>query len=93
MKAAVITGDTPKKQKEFLVGLFKRGVLDVLVGTATMATGLDGVDKVCNTLIIVNDIDGDHSLRRQLIGRILPRGEDSDATGKHIYRLVVNDVP
>lgn len=93
VRAAVITGDTPKKQKELLVGLFKQGGLDVLVGTATMATGLDGVDKVCNTLIIVNDIDGDHSLRRQLIGRILPRGEDSDATGKHIYRLVVNDAP
>jgi len=55
-----------------------------LIGTATLATGVDGIDKVCQTLLILDDIRGDGSLRRQLIGRILPRGEDDG-----ISRLVI----
>ena len=46
----------------------------VLIGTSALATGVDGIDKVCDRLLIFDDIVGDHSLRRQLIGRVLPRG-------------------
>jgi hypothetical protein len=38
-------------------------------------------------LILVDDTD-DESLRRQIIGRILPRGADTDASKKVIYRLI-----
>jgi hypothetical protein len=58
----------------------------MLIGTATLATGTDGLDKVCNTLFIVNDTDDD-ALRRQLIGRILPRGDSASTTAKQIFRL------
>ena len=67
---------------------FLDGVLDVLVGTASLATGTDGLDKVCNQLIILDDTDDD-SLRRQLIGRIMPRGEGGDASVKQVHRLVL----
>ena len=33
-------------------------------------------------------VDDDESLRRQIIGRILPRGADTDASKKVIYRLI-----
>lgn len=86
-KAAIITGDTGRGDKAIAVARFLAGDYEVLIGTATMATGLDGVDKMCDHLLIVDDTDDD-SLRRQLMGRILPRGLDDDASGKVFTRLV-----
>ena len=57
------------------------------MGTTALATGTDGIDKVCDTLVIVDDVD-DAALRRQLIGRILPRGLDTDLTNKRVLRFV-----
>ncbi|QYC53775.1 DNA helicase [Microbacterium phage EugeneKrabs] len=55
-----------------------------LIGTTAMATGVDGIDKVCTSMLILDDIEGDNAKRRQLIGRILPRG-----TADKRERLVV----
>lgn len=81
----LITGDT----KHVDVERYKREFIEqegsgVLVGTTALATGVDGIDKVCQTMLILDDIVGDNSLRRQLIGRILPRGGDDG-----IERIVV----
>ena len=67
--------------------MFLSGRRRILIGTASLATGLDGLDKVCDTLIIVDDTD-DNSLRRQLVGRILPRGGNVDNKTKRIHRLI-----
>ena len=88
VKHAVVHGKTPAKKKAAYLDAFRDGVLDVLVGTATLATGTDGLDKVCDQLIILDDTDDD-SLRRQLIGRIMPRGEGGDASVKQVHRLVL----
>lgn len=84
---AVVTGKTTKKDKDRLVQEFKDGKHDVLVGTASLATGTDGLDKMCDWLVILDDTTDD-SLRRQLIGRIMPRGLDTDASRKQVYRLL-----
>lgn len=86
-KARLITGGTHGDDRDVALEMFKRGELDALIGTTALATGTDGLDKVCDYLVIVHDTD-DPSLRRQIIGRILPRGEDTDASNKHIYRLL-----
>lgn len=88
VKHGLVTGKVSKKFKDAQVEAFKDGVLDVLVGTASVSTGTDGLDKVCNTLLILDDTDDD-AARRQLVGRILPRGQDTDATMKEIYRLLL----
>lgn len=88
VKHAVVTGGTPPKKKAARIAAFKDGVLDVLVGTATLATGTDGMDKMCDNLIILDDTDDD-ALRRQLVGRIMPRGTDTDASKKLVHRLVI----
>jgi superfamily II DNA or RNA helicase len=88
LKVALVHGSTPTKKKTAYLEAFKDGVLDVLIGTASLATGPDGLDKVCDTLVILDDTDDD-ALRRQLIGRIMPRGEDTDATGKKVFRLLL----
>lgn len=82
----LVTGDITAAEKLRRVALFKEGQHDVLIGTATLATGTDGLDKMCDTLLIVDDTDDD-SLRRQLMGRILPRGLDVDASSKAVWRL------
>jgi len=89
VKHAVVTGSTPAKQKAAYISAFKDGVLDVLVGTASLATGTDGMDKMCDHLVILDDTDDD-ALRRQLIGRIMPRGADTDASNKIVHRLVLS---
>ena len=83
----LVTGRTSAKEKDETLDEFREGHLDVLIGTASLATGTDGLDKVCDTMVIVNDTDDD-SLRKQLIGRILPRGAATDVSNKHVYRLV-----
>jgi len=87
-KVALVTGDTPAKKKAARIDAFRDGVLDVLVGTASLATGTDGLDKVCDVLIILDDTDDD-SLRRQLIGRIMFCVDDAAATEKQVYRMVL----
>lgn len=84
---AVVTGATPTHAKAREIERFIGGKVDVLCGTAALATGTDGIDKVCDTLVIVDDTDDD-ALRRQLVGRILPRGLDTDESGKKVYRFV-----
>ena len=82
-----VTGTETTKQKAQMIADFKTGDYDALIGTAALATGTDGLDKVCDTLIILQDTDDD-ALRRQLIGRIMPRGTDTDASRKQVYRFI-----
>ena len=84
---ALVTGSTPAKQKLELIQKFREGEFDVLVGTATLATGTDGLDRMCNTMVLLNDTD-DGALRRQLVGRILPRGENADYSKKKFWRIL-----
>lgn len=83
---AIITGDTPKKVKAAILNEFRTGAHDILIGTATLATGTDGLDRVCDTLVILDDTDDD-ALRRQLVGRIMPRGAFSNVSDKQILRF------
>ena len=93
-KVEVLTGSTSKKVKDNLVHWFRSaprkswGQKKVLIATATMATGTDGFDKVCDDLILLQDTQDD-SLRRQLVGRILPRGKADASRKKRFSRLVV----
>jgi superfamily II DNA or RNA helicase len=83
----VVTGDLTPLQKRKRIDRFLSRRTDVLVGTATLATGTDGMDKVCDWLVILDDTEDD-ALRRQLVGRIMPRGLDTDVSRKKVYRLV-----
>lgn len=84
----LVTGDTSTKKKQLIIDEFRSGAIDVLIGTASLATGTDGLDKVCDTLLIVDDTEDD-ALRRQLIGRIMPRGEATSSAHKSVFRLVL----
>lgn len=87
----LLTGKTSPKRKDEIISNFRAQLTHILVSTATLATGTDGLDKVCDTLLIVQDTQDD-SLRRQLVGRILARG-DGDDSNKRFHRLVLPPVP
>ena len=78
----LITGDTTPGEAERIKQGFLASEIParVLVGTSTLATGVDGLDKVCDQLLIFNPLEGDPSKERQLIGRVLPRGTSDRPT-------------
>lgn len=83
---ALVTGKTSKNDKARIIHEFLGGIHKVLIGTATLATGTDGMDRVCDTLLIIDDTEDD-ALRRQLVGRIMPRGDFVSAAAKQVIRL------
>ena len=83
--ALAVNGKMSKVAKNEAIEDFKLGRMNALVGTQTLATGTDGLDKVCDTLVILDDTEDD-AMRRQLIGRIMPRGEAT--TVAHSNRVV-----
>lgn len=83
---ALVTGTMKTQDKEDAIDSFRIGATNVLIGTATLATGTDGLNRICDNMIILDDTEDD-SLRRQLIGRIMPRGGVGDALDKTIIRL------
>lgn len=83
----LLNGQDSTKNKEFKRVQFVDGPTQILVGTSSLATGMDGVDKVANTLVILDDTPDD-SLRRQLVGRVLPRGAAKQKRGTWVYRMV-----
>lgn len=89
LKSVYIDGDTSMTDKNAAVKQFiEDPETEFMVGTASMATGTDGIDKVCKLMVIVDDTDDD-ALRRQLVGRILPRGivTPDDYVGRVAYRF------
>jgi hypothetical protein len=85
----LVDGSLTTKTKARVIDAFRKGDLEFLIGTASLATGTDGLDKVSDMLIILDDTDDD-ALRRQLIGRIMPRGADVDASMKQVHRIVLS---
>jgi superfamily II DNA or RNA helicase len=91
--ATVVTGSTSKLSKDTAIEAFRTGQLDALVGTQTLATGTDGLDKMCDALVILDDTE-DNAMRRQLIGRIMPRGgATTEAHTNRVIRVVPEPSP
>ena len=86
-RVLLVTGDDSTTTKEEKIEAFRQGEVDILIGTSTLATGTDGLDRVCDQLIILDDTE-DAALRRQLIGRILPRSSGVELENKRIIRFV-----
>ena len=79
-----------KVAKNEAIEEFKAGRLNALVGTQTLATGTDGLDKMCDMLVIIDDTE-DNAMRRQLIGRIMPRGQATTVThSNRVVRIVAS---
>lgn len=71
-KTAVYSGDDKSGLVEFL-----KFDADVLIATSCLATGVDGLQEVCNR-IIVNTLPWTHAEFEQLKGRIYRQGQKND---------------
>jgi superfamily II DNA or RNA helicase len=91
--ATAVHGKLSKTMKNEMIDTFKAGRLHALVGTQTLATGTDGLDKMCDVLVILDDTE-DNAMRRQLVGRIMPRGEaTTQAHSNQVLRVVPEPLP
>lgn len=68
-EVALFNGDTKEGLDEFI-----SGNADVLIATSCIATGVDGLQTVCNRLII-NALPWTHAEYKQLVGRIYRQGQ------------------
>ena len=84
-RSVAITGET-KDYERVKRDFISDPSVQFLVGTTALATGVDGIDKVCQGLILLDDTNDD-AKRRQLIGRILPRGGEDDRL-RHVLKAV-----
>lgn len=67
---------------------FKDGEIDVLVGSAPIGTGVDGIQKVCNTLIPVI-LPWTSSEYDQLVGRVNRQGSKFEKVNIYIPQVVI----
>ena len=73
---AALNGEIAQKQREQIVGRFKKGHLDILVATDVVARGLD-IDRISH--VINYDIPGDTESYVHRIGRTGRAGRKGDA--------------
>ncbi len=70
--ASLFNGSTKDGLDKFI-----NGDVDILIATSCIGTGVDGLQKVCNRLII-NCLPWTHAEYKQLIGRIYRQGQIKD---------------
>jgi reverse gyrase len=68
---------------------FKEGKIDVLIGSAPIGTGVDGIQYVCNTLIPIC-LPWTSSEYDQLVGRVNRQGSNFDHVNIYIPQVVIN---
>lgn len=73
------TGEVDSDSRGNILEGFLNGNIDVLIGSSAIATGVDGLQQVCNRLII-NVLPWTHAEREQLIGRIYRQGQQNPVT-------------
>lgn len=71
-RVAIFTGETKDGLKQFI-----HGDADVLLASSCIGTGVDGLQHVCNRLI-VNSLPWTHAEFEQLKGRFYRQGQKSD---------------
>jgi hypothetical protein len=68
--------------------LFKKGEIDVLIGSAPVGTGVDGIQYVCDTLIPIV-LPWTSSEWEQLKGRIVRQGSVFNSTNIYIPQVTI----
>lgn len=64
---------------------FKRGEVQVLIASRPVSVGVEGLQEVCNNLII-NTLPWTHAQYEQLIGRLHRLGQHSDVVHVHVIK-------
>jgi hypothetical protein len=84
-RVGVYTGEEKSGLEDFL-----RGEVDVLIGSTPIATGVDGLQRVCNRLVFVN-LPWTSAEYEQIIGRLHRQGSVFDKIEVVILQVVLRD--
>jgi len=84
---AFFTGADHSGLKQFL----KRKV-QVLIASRPISTGIDGLQQICNRLII-NTLPWTNAQYQQLLGRLVRRGQIQDVVHVHILKASIGGYP
>lgn len=86
-KIAMYTGSESVKQKDEAVKSFIEGDSNVFIISLRSGAGLDGLQKVCNTIVFA-EIDWSPHIHDQVIGRLARDGQTRPVNS---YFLTIND--
>ncbi len=88
VKAEAYTGDLSEDERENLIGRFKAGDLDVVVGTlAALSTGVDGLQSTGSSVVFL-DRDWNPAINDQAVGRRRRSGQRKRVS---VYHLMYDD--
>lgn len=77
-------------ERENDLNLFKQGKIDILIASDPITTGVDGIQYVCNKMIILT-LPWTNAEFKQLIGRIHRQGMKFDHIDVYIPQVVINN--
>lgn len=86
-KVVMYTGSESTKQKDDAVKAFIEGEAQVFIISLRSGAGLDGLQRVCNT-IVLGELDWSPHVHDQVIGRI---ARDGQTRPVNAYFLTIND--
>ena len=72
--------------------MFCNGNAQVLIASRPIVVGKDGLQKVCDN-IIINTLPWTNAQYKQLIGRLVRRGQTKDTVKIHIIKAKLNGYP
>jgi hypothetical protein len=78
-----LTGEETEAQKRDLIRRFTRGEIHTLVGSRPLATGTDGLQRVCRNLVVAS-MPWTAANDDQLIGRLVRTGQTEHVTASYV---------
>jgi superfamily II DNA or RNA helicase len=88
-KVGIYTGEESEKTREKVLDDYKRGDIDVLIASRVLGTGLDGLQKVCDTWVFLS-LPFTNAVFVQSYGRIDRRGSNFIETGVNVVVPIVS---
>jgi superfamily II DNA or RNA helicase len=73
LKAEVFTGESKKKNLDSFIERYKRKEVDVLIGSAPIGTGVDGLQHYLNRLLFIT-LPWSNAEYQQIVGRLYRQG-------------------
>lgn len=89
-RAAAWTGDVSAKQRDEIKARFGKDLQFIVAVTEAVAEGLDGLQLVCNTVVILSESDSD-MMNVQAIGRVNRTGQTKPVLVLRIQALHTDD--
>lgn len=83
LRAAPFTGVESESERDEALAAFKAGDLDVIVGSSPIGTGVDGLQEVCNHMVVAS-MSWTAAADDQLVGRLFRQGQTSDVTVDYV---------